>query len=253
MIFPGEGRKVCGFSALTRHSMACPMMAISSCFAGRSPPAAMRICSSTRSMSVMHLGDGMLDLDAGVHLDEIEVAVLKEKFDGADAEIFHVPHRLGAGLADPGARGGGREPARGLLPRPSGGGAAASSRARRDGSRRRGRRRAPGSRCGAASAGIFRDRPRRRRTPTWPRWRRSTAPCIRSSAVCATFMPRPPPPAAAFTSTGKPIALCDRQRVVVGARRRRRSRAPPECRAAWRSSWPRSCRPSGGCARPSGR
>ena len=42
---------------------------------------------------------------------------------------------------------------------------------------------------------------------------------IRSSAVCATFMPRPPPPAAAFTSTGKPIALRDRHRVVVGADR----------------------------------
>src|ERR1043166_1717922 len=30
---------------------------------------------------------------------------------------------------------------------------------------------------------------------------------MRSSAVCATFMPRPPPPAAAFTSTGKPISF----------------------------------------------
>ena len=27
-----------------------------------------------------------------------------------------------------------------------------------------------------------------------------------SSGICATFMPRPPPPAAAFTRTGKPIA-----------------------------------------------
>ena len=32
-------------------------------------------------------------------------------------------------------------------------------------------------------------------------------------------MPRPPPPTAAFTSTGKPIALRDRHRVVVGADR----------------------------------
>ena len=54
----------------------------------------------------MLLGDGMLDLDAGVHLDEIELVILIEKFDGADAEIFHVPHRLGASLADPGAGGG---------------------------------------------------------------------------------------------------------------------------------------------------
>jgi hypothetical protein len=30
---------------------------------------------------------GMLDLDAGVHLDEVELAVLVEELDGADAEI----------------------------------------------------------------------------------------------------------------------------------------------------------------------
>src|SRR5258705_10571623 len=60
------------------------------------------------------LGDGMLDLDAGIHLDEIELAILEEEFDGADAEIFHVPHRLGAGLADFGA-GGGRENRRGTF------------------------------------------------------------------------------------------------------------------------------------------
>src|SRR5437868_7507860 len=53
------------------------------------------------------LGDGMLDLDAGVHLDEIELAVLVEEFDGADAEVFHLAHRLRAGLADLGPRSGG--------------------------------------------------------------------------------------------------------------------------------------------------
>ena len=51
-----------------------------------------------------HLGDGMLDLDPGIHLDEIEFAVLVEEFDGADAEILHLLHRLGDGGADPGAR-----------------------------------------------------------------------------------------------------------------------------------------------------
>ena len=34
-----------------------------------------------------HLGHRMLDLDARIHLDEIELAVLVEEFDGADAEI----------------------------------------------------------------------------------------------------------------------------------------------------------------------
>ncbi len=53
-----------------------------------------------------HLGDGMLDLDARVHLDEIELAVLVEKLDGADAEIFQFAHRRGDGLADRLALGG---------------------------------------------------------------------------------------------------------------------------------------------------
>ena len=48
----------------------------------------------------------MLDLDAGVHLDEIELAVLVEELDGADAEIFELAHRLGDRLADGVARGG---------------------------------------------------------------------------------------------------------------------------------------------------
>ena len=47
-----------------------------------------------------HLGHRMLDLDAGVHLDEIERAVLVQELDGADAEIFHLAHRLRDGLAD---------------------------------------------------------------------------------------------------------------------------------------------------------
>ena len=42
-----------------------------------------------------HFGHRMLDLDAGVHFDEIELAVLVEKLDGADAEILHLAHRLG--------------------------------------------------------------------------------------------------------------------------------------------------------------
>src|SRR6202008_4956658 len=53
-----------------------------------------------------HLGNGMLDLDAGVHLDEIELAVLVEELDGADAEIFHLLHRLGDGEPNLLARGG---------------------------------------------------------------------------------------------------------------------------------------------------
>ena len=46
------------------------------------------------------LGHRMLDLDAGVHLDEVELAVLVQELDRADAEIFELAHRLRHGLAD---------------------------------------------------------------------------------------------------------------------------------------------------------
>ena len=45
-------------------------------------------------------GHRMLDLDARVHLDEVELAVLVEELDGADAEIFELAHRLRHRLAD---------------------------------------------------------------------------------------------------------------------------------------------------------
>ena len=45
-------------------------------------------------------GDRMLDLQAGVHLDEVEVAVLVEEFDGADAQIAELGQRAGDDAAD---------------------------------------------------------------------------------------------------------------------------------------------------------
>ena len=111
----------------------------------------------------------MLDLQAGVHLDEVELAVLVEELHGAGAAIAELAHGRGRQLADPAALLGveGRRGA--LLPAPSGGGAAASSRARPDARRCRGRRPAPGSRCGAAAADISRGRPSRCRRRPWPR------------------------------------------------------------------------------------
>ena len=47
-----------------------------------------------------HLGDRVFDLNARVHLDEAELAVLVEEFDRAGAQIFDLAHRLGDGLAD---------------------------------------------------------------------------------------------------------------------------------------------------------
>ena len=46
------------------------------------------------------LGDRVLDLDAGVHLDEVELAVLVEELDGAGARVFELAHGGGADLAD---------------------------------------------------------------------------------------------------------------------------------------------------------
>ena len=46
------------------------------------------------------LGHRMLDLQARVHLDEVELAVLVEELDGAGAGIAEIGDRLGAGPAD---------------------------------------------------------------------------------------------------------------------------------------------------------
>ena len=46
------------------------------------------------------LGDRMLDLQAGVHLDEVELAVLVEELDGAGAGIAELGDGVGADLAD---------------------------------------------------------------------------------------------------------------------------------------------------------
>ncbi len=47
-----------------------------------------------------HLGDRMLDLQAGVHLNEIERAVLVEEFDGAGALVAELGHRRDGARAD---------------------------------------------------------------------------------------------------------------------------------------------------------
>ena len=48
-----------------------------------------------------HFGDRVLDLQAGVHFDEIELAVFPQEFDRAGTAIAHVAHRLRADLAHP--------------------------------------------------------------------------------------------------------------------------------------------------------
>ena len=50
---------------------------------------------------VDRLGDRVLDLQAGVHLDEVELAVLVEELDGAGAGVVDAGDGVGADLADP--------------------------------------------------------------------------------------------------------------------------------------------------------
>ena len=47
-----------------------------------------------------HLGHRMLDLQARVHLDEVELAVLVEELDRAGAAVAELLHGLGDGRAD---------------------------------------------------------------------------------------------------------------------------------------------------------
>jgi hypothetical protein len=47
----------------------------------------MRSCALTMSMPVTSLGDRVLDLHAGVHLDEVELAVLVEELEGAGVAV----------------------------------------------------------------------------------------------------------------------------------------------------------------------
>ena len=62
------------------------------------------------------LGDRVLDLQARVHLDEIELAVLVEELDGAGAGISELGHGVGDDLADLVARGLVDRRGRGFLP-----------------------------------------------------------------------------------------------------------------------------------------
>ena len=54
---------------------------MSPCVNGSFSPAAMQICSLHDVDAGDHLGHRMLDLDAGVHLDEVELAVLVQELE----------------------------------------------------------------------------------------------------------------------------------------------------------------------------
>ncbi len=92
---PGQGAKVLGSSALMRHSMAWPRklhgrVSGSSIFS----PAAVRICSADEVEPGDHLGDGVLDLHARVHLEEVELALLvHQELERPERRVPRLAHR----------------------------------------------------------------------------------------------------------------------------------------------------------------
>ena len=62
-------------------------------------PDATRSCRATRSRPDDLLGDGMLDLQPGVHLQEVELAVLVDELDRAGVDVAARLGHLDRGLA----------------------------------------------------------------------------------------------------------------------------------------------------------
>ena len=151
------------------------------------------------------LRHGMLDLDAPVQLQEEEVAPVEHELGGARAPV-------GDRLRERARR---RPPSRARSPGSSAGDGDSSStfwcrrwtehsRSPSAIARARARRRAAGSRRAAAARRSARRTRCRRRTRPLPRARAASSASSSSSAERTTRIPRPPPPAAAFTSSGNP-------------------------------------------------
>ena len=207
----------------------------------RRAPAARR-----RGRARDELRHGMLDLDASVQLQEEEVAPVEHELGGARAPVGDRLREPDGGVATSRRAAPDRVRARATPRAPSGGGAGPSTRARRARSRRPARRRGAGSRRAAAARRTARRTRCRRRTPPSPRAARPRAPPRARPAERTTRIPRPPPPAAAFTSSGKPrlsrIALVEhgdaglagrplrRELVPAGAQRLRRRSDEDEAR-----------------------
>ena len=175
------------------------------------------------------LGHRMLDLEPRVHLDEIELAALGDELDGAGADIADRAgggdRRLGHRPAPFGVEPGRRRFLDHLL-------MAALDRAvaleEMDRHCRAGRRRSA-PRYAAAGAGISRSACGRRQRRPAPRAGPPSSAAANSPASATIRMPRPPPPADALISTGKPIrraSSASRAGVLLGAVIARHQRHP---------------------------
>ncbi len=144
------------------------------------------------------LGDRVLDLDAGVQLEEVEAPVVgEEELGGAGALVAGAPARSRRPPRPSPRAARRRARGRGSPRAPSGGGAGSSSRARPGGSPSRARRRGAGSRRAAAGRGSARGRRSRRRSrpsprASPPRAPRRARPDGARSACRARRRPRPP-------------------------------------------------------------
>ena len=89
VMWPGDGRNLppAGFSALTRTSMAWPQSAMSSWRERQRQARGHPDLLGDEVDARHHLGDGVLDLQPGVHLEEEELAVLEEELDGAGVVV----------------------------------------------------------------------------------------------------------------------------------------------------------------------
>ena len=168
---PGRraGTRADGSSALIRHSIAWPrkahvLLAQRERLAERDP--------DLRADEVEpgdELGDGVLDLDARVHLHEEVVAVRREQaLDRPGGAVAGGARRVDGDLRRSARAARRRPPATASPRRASGGGAGSCSRARRGGSRCRARRREPAPRRAAGPRGSARRRRTRRRSTTCP-------------------------------------------------------------------------------------
>ena len=174
----------------------------------------MRICHSTRSKPGDRLGDGMLDLEARVHLQEpgLVLPLLEDELHRAETVIADRvasatarSQQLGASARRAGSA---RAPPRSA----SDGCAGSSNRVRTDGRRCHACRPRSAPRDGAAAAAASRAAATdRRRPPRASRRARSSAAREFGSASTTRRMPLPPPPAEALIITGKPMRRASRR------------------------------------------
>ena len=184
------------------------------------------------------LGDGVLDLEPGVHLEEAPRPVgVEEELRRADPLVRRPRARS---RAPPCPRrslaGGSPHPERALPRRSSDAVAGASSRARRGARRSRGRRAAPAPRRDARRSSAVPGTPGRRRRPPRPRARAAASASGRSASVVdgahpAAAAATPPPSRGAAAPSRSAARASAASAEVGGPRTPGRSARPPPRRA----------------------